>query len=762
MNKLKFVSKNKHAQVMLFVIFGIVVLAIAGVVIYLVSQPSSPNITPSVPQLEDVPVEFKPVSDYVEFCVKLVAEDGIRKMALQGGYIDPLNEDYSGSSFIYDPASPTESDIIPLSPYSDETKLPYWFYLEGKNDCVGCSLSSLAPSIELMESQLSKYVSENIDYCINGFAELETSGYTVTPLSEPKVETTIFGSGQDFLLTYELDITNADASQRLDKFYVRSSLPLKKLYTVAYNITNYEIVTNHIAQFTKYLIALQSGPTMTKLPPISYRDSSRFSMFWMQPVVEQKFQNILSTYIQSLQVLGTENFDDSFLINIPESLPVQRNLYLNAVLSPYPFDNVETQNIDVDFMYLRHPIYLEVWPHEGTKITAKSYESPGHDFNRFLPEDYTNSYNFFYDISYPLVVNIRNKDELNKNNELEFAFALEILIRKNFLMKELLSGQGPINWDYDAIQVTIIDTDTTDPADVSSSGFIIGERADQSLFCEPILRQSGNISLLAYDKHTHEPLLDAYVSVGCGNYDECSIGMTKFDKGAGYFSEKMPLCEKGYVLVDKDEYQPKRIPITTEQDIPKSLGAVSLYKKIRKNISIKKYQMDYDYDLPLEPENLIETESAIITLKLISDSINPPYEIMTTYTPGQDNYVDLIPGKYSIDIMYVDNEGVSVPKNCDRSCIKRNLLNQCTDWMYYPSEDIELKPAQWGGVKYLDRYALSFREQDIYDESSNLEFYILRYPTPNAETCLDSLEDMGKLEEFTIQNRMTLTPKFLS
>jgi len=223
----------------------------------------------------------------------------------------------------------------------------------------------------------------------------------------------------------------------------------------------------------------------------------------------------------------------------------------------------------------------------------------------------------------------------------------------------------------------------------------------------------------------------------------------------------MPLCQNGYVLVEKQGYQSKRIPMTTEQDISQSLGTISLYKKVRKNISIKKYQMDYDYDLPAEPVNLIDTESAVININLISDSIEPSYNIMTIYTPGQDNYIDLIPGRYSIDITYVDNEGVLIPKNCDRTCLERDLFNNCDKWIYYPSNDIELNPASWGGVSYTEDNAISFREQDIYDESNTLEFYVLRYPTPNADTCLDSLEDMDKLEEFTIHNRMTLVPKFV-
>ena len=766
------IRKNNKAQITLFVVIGIIVLFVIGLVLYLLLRTQKQQI-PDEPILENIPTEFKPVRTYVEACIQQIAEQGIIEMASHGGYIDPQNRDYSYFDFEYDPTNPTESELISISNNADSLIIPYWYYLTGKNSCDECGPSTIMPTIEFMQAQLSLYIQDNIAECLGGFSGLVDTGFDINVLSDPIAETTIHNQGQNFLLNYELEATKEDNTQIITDYFTKSSLPLKKLYDIAYNITLYESTFNAIDSFTKYVISTQTGPSMDLLPPFFYQDDSKLKLFWNNIVIKEKIKQILFSYTQLLQVMGTRNFDDTFLDKIPDDLTMEKTLYLQGMLPLYSHNDFEMKNYSVTMNYLNQPIYVQVWPHDGIKIEPKEYPTDLSDKSIFLSESNSNYYRFFYDISYPLVVEIKNHDINNKNNEMTFFFALEINIRKNKLINEYLNGNGPIIWDPNNIQIKILNTDTTEaPVDYD---YIPGNKASTNLFCNPEQRISGNISGFVYNKLTGQGIGDVIVSYGCGTYEECALGLTNSLYTSGYFSSKMPLCLNGYVSFEKIGYKTERVKLSTIKDQSENIGSIGLYPLVTKNVSVKKFSLSYDIDDNYRKINgvkisdtysvLNEDETAILRMNLINDGINPKRIVFININSNNTKEIELVPGKYSIDIIYLDSNGKVIPKECDKKCYDTDLLDVLGltegECFLIPPDPIEIKPAPWGGLDFNESNPISLRPQDIYDTNKSLELYLITYPEPNDISCLNSLDELSKKTSYTLQYRSRLVPKFV-
>jgi len=761
--------RNNKAQVTIFVIIAIVIIVAVGLVFYLTSIQKESEI-PEEPTLENIPTEFKPIRTYVENCIQQIADQGTREMAKHGGYIDPLDKDYSYFDFDYNPNEPTESELVSVSNEQNSLIVPYWYYLTGLNTCDECGPSSLAPTIGFMEAQLSLYIQNNLADCLGGFSGLVDSGFDINVLSNPVVETIIHEHGQNFLLNYELEASKDGATQIIKDYFTQSSLPLKKLYTIAYNLTMYESTLNGVDSFTKYLVSIQTGPSMDMLPPFFYQDDSKIKKYWFTSVVKEKIKQLLFSYTQILQVMGTRNFDDSFLAKIPDELTMEKTLYLQGIMPIYPHDSVEMKNYSVSMNYLNHPIYVEVWPHDGERIMPNEFKDID---NVFLPKGQSNYYRFFYDISYPLIVEVKNFDVNNKNNEMNFFFALEINIRKNKLVNDYLLDNGPIEWDTNNINVKFIDTDTTEaPVDPD---YKPGNKAIQNMFCNPQHRLSGNISLFVYDKVTGKGLNDVLVSYGCGTYAECALGKSDSVYSEGYFNSKMPLCLNGYVSLEKIGYKTERVKLSTIKDQSDNIGSVGLYPVETKNVSINKIPLLYkiednfvkDYIKGVTLDNnsydLTENESAIIRMTLIDQGgINSPYLVFTTLEANNSEQINLVPGKYAIDIMYLDNSGVTIPKECEKKCSKGIIFGIGKKCVWVPPNEINFAPAPWGGLDFNESNPISLRPSDIYNKNNSLELYLITYPEPNKLSCLDSLNELSKKTSYTLQYRSRLVPKFFN
>ena len=182
----------KKGQISIFIILGVVLIAVAGLLYYL-----------SIPrQMQEptIPNEFLPVYTYFEQCIKDKSIPAIQLLGIQGGHIY-LPEDY------------LEADYSNIS---------YGFFKERY------SLVSIAE----MESELSRYMSDNIPLCKTDFPGILLEYGNVSAISR------VLGDKVVFEIDYDLKATKGNITKEIRKFNVISPIRLGYVQSVVSQIVN--------------------------------------------------------------------------------------------------------------------------------------------------------------------------------------------------------------------------------------------------------------------------------------------------------------------------------------------------------------------------------------------------------------------------------------------------------------------------------------------------------------------------------------------
>ncbi len=190
---------NKKAQVTLVIIIGIVLMSAVAVSFSIYSSTKKL----SVERASQVPVEAQPVKNYVDTCLKQASSDGINLLGLQGGRIY-LPDDYA------------------ITAYSN---VNYAFVEE----------NITLPSTAFMESDLSEYVKNNIDSCIDNFNPFRQQGYDVFA-GMPVVSTQVLDSAVVVSLTYPIKLSKAESIVTLSDFILTVPVRLGHIHSVVSSI----------------------------------------------------------------------------------------------------------------------------------------------------------------------------------------------------------------------------------------------------------------------------------------------------------------------------------------------------------------------------------------------------------------------------------------------------------------------------------------------------------------------------------------------
>lgn len=137
---------DKRGQITFFVITGVLILAAIAIFLYIQSVSTSD-------QEKEVPAEVAPVKYFVEKCLEKIGDQAVRENSLKGGY-------YS-----------LGGAIEPLSLLSPSYVVPVYFYYTDNENII------LYPQQEIVENELTNYVSDNLPSCINNFEDMK--GYTI-------------------------------------------------------------------------------------------------------------------------------------------------------------------------------------------------------------------------------------------------------------------------------------------------------------------------------------------------------------------------------------------------------------------------------------------------------------------------------------------------------------------------------------------------------------------------------------------------------
>lgn len=206
---------SKRGQITVFILIGITLLIIFGIVFYTKGNVSKKETETAAKKINADAFDIIPVRKYVESCLKKASDDGLWLLGAQGGYVE-LPEGLSSTFY--------EDNLVP-------------YYLSGTTPTY--------PSIDNMESGLSKYVIVEFQKCL----DLSTFDYIGFNITGPEVDTTtgyakielvginVSINKDDVVVSveYPLTISKKDSEIKAKDFRVVLPVRLGRLYNVSVN-----------------------------------------------------------------------------------------------------------------------------------------------------------------------------------------------------------------------------------------------------------------------------------------------------------------------------------------------------------------------------------------------------------------------------------------------------------------------------------------------------------------------------------------------
>ncbi len=754
----------RKGQITIFVILALVILIIAGLTYYFVYKAKTTQV---IPERSSVPENLKALQSFIEGCIEQVGQEGIIKLGAHGGYIDPYDEYLSGRSFIKNPYIQSESDLAYVSADNPDTSVAYWYYSFTEGNCINCQMMSQAPFIDEMERQLSLYISENIGQCLNNFTAFKAQGFIMNYSEDVLVRTTI--REKDVLLegVLPINVTGTKVQGNMDKYIATVDIPLMQYYLMALNITATEFDTGFFENMNAYLVYSYSGLSTTMLPPL-YATSGDYSItYWTQTGVKENFKSLLSSYIPLMQVPGTRNYKARPTIGV--SL-YEKNFYNFLDLK---FFDKTYPSTDISFYYPDQDIYIQIRPADGELLGPREDKTGSISL---LPSKQQNTYQFFYDFSYPVIVEIH--DDYKPNQSYTFLFALEPTVKENLKLKDWWNeSKRPLYFEEGFFTRVYNDPlKGQNVTDQNGASTPYKQRPTNTLLCDITQRTSGDVSMRIYDAATQKSLDGVGVGFGCGTLAICPIGQAQFNATTKTtaFTTTLPNCMNGFMVFDKPGYLTKKIPITTQAGKKINLGLVGLEPIIEKNVSIKKFviqnpSVQTSYGLVylgkyfnITPQNISPTDTVIITLTRTTPE---PLDTLWTQTVvvGQNvsdkpNTLYLAPGEYAIKAQLIDHKGFIIHKECDEVCVEEYPIIGCVKYKRYPEQDINMIPAPWGGLDFNASNSVAIPLADLLSNST-LELSVIRLANPR---CINDMKDLGELGAISNQYRSILLPRFIN
>ena len=712
-------NNNKKGQITLFILIGLVLLALVLFGLFFMRQVQESQTDLGEPN--EVPVEFVPVEQYVEQCLFDISKVAFIELGENGGYINPQN--YFNKKYY-----PTESEVLEFSPGSS-IWIPYWWYLKSPSNCYDdCMFESNRPVIDgisqggdssssplmdhSVEGMVSEYIEQNLDTCLNEFIGLKE--YVISAEGEKEVITTITEQDVIIDLLYLLEVEGSESKGEIDRFRTHVPLNFRKIYQMALNITQAQQEINFLDYNLLNLISSFSGIDDKLLPPMS---GTSFEMgastYWFEPEVKEKIEEMLMSYVPMYQVMGTGNYNPN--IGLGEE-PLVKSIIANLAL---PLQGDPQPSLDVKFTYLSWwPIYLHITPNEGGSLSSRGL------FNSHFTFLGIQRYNFVYDLAYPVMVEIKD-DEAFYGEGYSFRFALESNLQNN----------------------AVINTSQV-PLEMVSDG--------SSMRCNFNQRNTNNITIQVLDGENGAPVDDTFISFILGS-ETCFIGMTGVN---GTYVGKFPVG-LGNLKIQKNDYVDSSINYFTTMDMEDSLELI-IEPYRYKNVTVIKKTMSkingrwvYEGDL----KQLDDNEEVIILFESLEDSDSAPIIPINLNGPEKTT-IKIIPGEYKINGQIILKEDLLIPE--DERCALDVLV--CLD--HYTIPEIPLEQSISGGIIFNNESGNSLWEvnKESLDSSDEIIFYLLSFSlkdVPSDQRKVEDLELMGQVEELTQDYRAYLEPAFI-
>lgn len=782
MVEIKILDESK-GQVTIFIVLGLLIVAAAVVFLMLRGEPE--YLPEEIAIAERTPDEFKPVKDFITSCLEETAKEAFIRIGQHGGYVDMSDAEMSGKVFSLEPEDPTSSDAAFMRPY-ESGHVAYWWHLSSDNRCKDCLLTEEnRPSLEYIEKQSDGYIESNIEDCLDDFSSFKRQGFEVGLVGSPSAETTVSEDDVSVLLTLPVNVTLGGKSNKMMRYFTRIPVGFREYYELAGKITDAEIDTAFLAFTFKTLLGVYgSGKDSGSIPPIYYREDSYVPKVWVRTLVEDNIRSLLTSHIPLMSIAGTANDDYAMADD-----PLVRGLYETFHYRDLLEGNYS--DFKVDFHYIDWPVYLYIGPSSGELIKETRVTDISRSVGPFtlFPSVPTREYAFFYDISYPVVVEIRRESDLFGEGYSLF-FALESNIRDNRDMKEWMHGNGTYGSNIQDVFSWVSLTETELPEEESEAGMDLGQlinrtRSDsKSLFCDPKQRLSGNVTVDVKDSITGDEVEGVKVKFGCGLYEFCTMGITGFDmeRNRSILESRFPVCRGGGVLKLKKEGYVEEVLTGLSVEINSTYGfEVEMSPIVEKEVYIKELPVNRSviYFNPYEDNGQNYTKRLVlsgaqvppdpendsITIMIRKADTDPLVNFRTQMVSFDQSMnqstIELAPGIYEVKATFIDLNGANISpdlrcKNEDEY-ISFNSGDEDAKCYFMPEEPVIIEQTIGGGLELNNKTGYwRVTEEDLIGDN-RLEIKVLKLPEMEL---VEDFDEMGLVENLSMEFRPFLEPVF--
>lgn len=625
---MKKIFSSKKAQITIFIIIGIILLFSSALIFYIKNKVTGSNPDPIIIQ-QQLPEDLEGIKKYVDQCIYSTGKQAVTILGSQGGYIYP--KEYG---IIGDVNNPTEGTGIHPFKNIQNYIIPYWYYLESPNTCNGdCVFAQKKPAdISVLEDQISRYIVENLEYCISDFEIYKNMGYTIKLNGPITVKTTI--ARNDVVLDVNWPMRAGQENQKdLKQFLVKLPVNLRSIYNFADKIMFFEQNQSMVARYTLNIIMSYAADKIPSSGKLSYIEifQAGTAYKWSFVKTRNDVTDYISQYTRAIKVKNTLNYDPYSLF---DENPVVQSAKFKMVI-----DNNSTEQYpyEVDFRYSKTwPLYFDITPRDGDVVKGSST-----DFGVLMLLGMAiRRYDFKYDISYPVVATISDPQAFYGEGY-DFSIAFESNIRNNKVLKS----------DFYALSV-----------DGGKTGFE----------CDEEQKKTKNITVNIIDGRTGGPLKDAMVSVYFGK-SGCTVGETN---AKGVSVERYPKGIGEIMASKKPDYLSIKTLFAAKENTTDNYN-FTLYPFEEKDVVIKRIVVSKNYTINngecygywtianTTPVKLVKNETISAYFKRIQTPDSP--DMSTTavdYTYETQNItqtVKLAPGKYELRVMAVLYKNLTIP-----------------------------------------------------------------------------------------------------
>src|SRR3989338_6276424 len=475
----------KKGQVTIYIIIGIVILAVIVAVFAFRSQLLASTFNRQQQNLNLLPIEIRPVKENINSGVYETAKQGIILVGQQGGYynipkdelprsiINPFSNSleilrgdevaywyYTTSNGIEKITIPSKEDIekeiqyyindnlqdclenltnfedngyeinedgiveskVTIGPENVDVDVKYDVEVAYWYYTTSNGIEKITiPSKEDIEKEIQYYINDNLQDCLENLTNFEDNGYEINEDGIVESKVTIGPENVDVDVKYDVEVNYKGVSRKLDEHFAKIDVRLGMIYDAARDIVDEELKNSFFENKTLNYLTIYDEI------PYYCQSLDCSPKVWFKEDVDNNIKNVLKYNLDGIKVKGSnnQNFDQFYDWDV----------------------NGNFNSFDVNFRY------DERWPLE-TKINGgenilKEDSLTGSNIavKTILSIFCLNNYQFIYDIKYPMLTSLTDNNAFD-NEGFIFQYANQVVIEKNQARKN--------NYDLESLKDTSI------------------------------------------------------------------------------------------------------------------------------------------------------------------------------------------------------------------------------------------------------------------------------------------------------------------